>query len=473
MKITLLFPVLLTLCFHWAFAPQTATAQHRGVFYGSPGINDACYKLIRTADEHYVTAGRVNNKAALYKFDCAGNIVDSFRLAMPNSPFHEFFDVLELPNGEFVAIGHVDIAGPKEGLAVRFTADLQALDFKTFLDLDRDISLRQIVRNNAGQVFVGGLVQGVDIDYSNVFCATFSVAPLVLQDSITEFTNGVDEVFSLTLCADGNLLLTGVGRYGNIFFGESLTDKYAFVRKIKPDGTLLWEYVRNAEIFKNKFGLSYFGDAIENENTGNILAVGNKFTGDTLTNVLDAHFLLLSPNGQPLDALTIVMPGSQNLYQVIPSPNPDVPGFFAVGDSTPAVEPIKRAAPLLITVNEVNQKIELHSALTNQAGPLTIRSTVQVSEAPPRVAFAGIYYNPAEPGENHDLYIALPMLEVEIAESGGTLTAAVLPVGNGYQYQWYTNGQPILGANGPAFTPTTSGEYTVVVIDPEYCTGEQ
>ncbi len=38
-------------------------------------------------------------------------------------------------------------------------------------------------------------------------------------------------------------------------------------------------------------------------------------------------------------------------------------------------------------------------------------------------------------------------------------------------WQWYVNGQPIIGATGPAYTPETPGNYYVLVTDEYGCTG--
>jgi hypothetical protein len=38
-------------------------------------------------------------------------------------------------------------------------------------------------------------------------------------------------------------------------------------------------------------------------------------------------------------------------------------------------------------------------------------------------------------------------------------------------YQWYFNGQPIIGANAPTYTATLSGDYSVVVRDANGCAG--
>lgn len=60
-----------------------------------------------------------------------------------------------------------------------------------------------------------------------------------------------------------------------------------------------------------------------------------------------------------------------------------------------------------------------------------------------------------------------PKPTVYITASSGVLTA-VAPAAT--SWQWYKNGILIPGATGPTYTPTSSGDYTVVVTDGKTCT---
>ena len=98
------FPIIALLLFPWVANSQTAS------FFGAPGKNDVAHKIITTSDGSYLVAGQVDNDASLYKFDCQGQLVDSLRfdLGAPLS-YEHFFDVLELPNGQFLAVGAADV----------------------------------------------------------------------------------------------------------------------------------------------------------------------------------------------------------------------------------------------------------------------------------------------------------------------------------------------------------------------------
>lgn len=277
-------------------------------FFGASGKNDVAQKIIYTSDGHYLVAGQVDNDASLYKFDCQGHLVDSLRfdLEAPLS-YEQFFDVLELPDGEFVAVGSADVlfAEPPVDMvvAMRVSANLEVLASDTFLVLHKRGEARSLLRTETGRYILSGLVAGVGFDFGNVFSVTFDPVTLAPLDSITVFSYGVDNLHHINLAANGDLLFAGGSVLGNIFDPESPLLHRTYVRRTKPDGSLVWDYTHD-ETFKNKLGRAYFSDAIENPATGNIIAGGTRFTGDTV-NALDAQYLLFSPDGDSLDGHTL------------------------------------------------------------------------------------------------------------------------------------------------------------------------
>jgi hypothetical protein len=58
------------------------------------------------------------------------------------------------------------------------------------------------------------------------------------------------------------------------------------------------------------------------------------------------------------------------------------------------------------------------------------------------------------------------VLHPAITASGGTLSTTPYTT-----YQWYLNGSPISGATNQSYTPTTNGDYTVMVTDINGCSG--
>lgn len=471
MKPTSFFYITALVAYLSMVLPNTrCQAQYNARFFGASAKNDVCNKLIRTSDGGYLMAGIVDNDAALYKFDCAGNLLDSLRkdLAVANS-FETFNDVLELPNGEFLAVGHVLVPFVYGGaLAIRVSSDLKELAFDTFTVLGKAGELRNLVRTKNGQVYVSGIIDGTGFNLGDNFCASFNPAKLVVTDSVTVFNYGIlEEPTSLLETADGNFLMTGAGVTGDITTPEALVQHRAFARKFKPDGVKLWDFTRDAT-FKSKYGRATMAGASETL-PGNILIAGNAFTGDTTAdNILDVRFTLLSPDGKVLDENTVVKPGSQRLYQIIRTTLLGGNLLVAVGDSTANLRQ-GFASPFSAILGESAQKIVVVNAGADPSSPLSIHSIVEVPTE--RLAFAGVLYNPAESKTvNEDIFLATPGIGVLLSLSGSKATVTE-PIGAGYSYQWYTAAGAIPDATNPSYTAQTSGTYAVIVTDAQGCTG--
>jgi hypothetical protein len=440
-------------------------AQNSFQIIGTADKNDRPNRLIRTANGDFVMAGRVNNDAALYRFDCSGQILDSLRWDLAAlSSFEEFFDVMELPNGDFLAVGTANITLQyNSGLAVRTDANLKVLAADTMDIFGKDAALLQLARSKSGTVYLSGTVAGEGLNFSDNFCVAFAPNSLTVKDSVTVFNYGLDYPLSLTALDDGSLLMSGMAPIGNIFDTEAIIRNRAFVRKFKTDGTMQWEHVVESGQFKNKFGRAYYSSAVQNPASGNIIATGNIFTGDTTSgNILDLHYTLLSPSGALLDDTVATLPGSQRLYQSLRYDGTGNP-FFAVGDSTGNVPDIHDIAPLSTVFLDFNNQLYVFNTTANRDVSASIRSIVNVPDQ--RLAYTGSFYR-----EDEDVFMLFPSLEVLLTVSGPTATVTQ-PLGPDYTYQWYNAGGAIPGATGTTYTSPVNGPHAVLVTDPQGCTG--
>jgi len=471
---------LLAFLYFSAFFSEKVLTQTNPAIIGVPGKNDRVNRLLRTTDGGFVMAGQVDNDAALYKFDCSGKVINSLHWDLPDPlSYEQFFDVAELPNGELLAIGSINILFKYIGsVAMRLSADLKPIQFDTSrAGNPMGKWLRNIIQAKNGDWVVSGARAGYVYDYEDAFCATFDPVTLRLQDSITTFSYGIDQPMSLIQTADGNFVISGVSILGNIWDIENVWENRAFVRKFKPNGIKTWEHTRSAS-FKGKFGYASYSSIVENSANGHLLAVGNIFTGDTTTDdILDAHYALLSSSGLLLDTYTLSRPGSQNLWHTIPSRivpgsqntfGPDTLLYFAVGDSLPDVRN-HTASAFFCTVRETGNQLHFWASATNQAAPVSLRCALEVPTG--RFAFAGILYDPTEvPANNEDILFGFPGVEVKTTASG--LTASVTePLGTAFTYQWKDVTGSIAGATNVKFIAPKSGTYTVVVTDHQGCTG--
>lgn len=441
-------------------------AQNNFQLIGAADKNDRANRLIRTANGDFVMAGRVDNDAALYRFDCSGQILDSLRwdLAAPSS-FEEFFDVMELPNGEFLAVGTANIlAQYNSGLAMRVDANLKVLLADTMDVFGKDAALLQLARSKDGTVYLGGAVAGQSINFSDGFCAAFSPNSLTIKDSITVFNYGLDYPRSLSITDDGDLLMSGMAPVGNIFDSEALISNRAFVRKFKTDGTLRWQHLVEAGTFKNKFGRAYYSSAVQNPVSGNIIATGNIFTGDTTKgNILDLHYTLLSSSGLLLDDTVAALPGSQHLYQSLRYDGTGNP-FFAVGDSAGNVFSPAATAPLSTVFLDFGNQLFVFNTTVNRDVSASIRNIVNVPDQ--RLAYVGSFY---EDGDE-DIFVLFPSVEIQVVVNGPSATVTQ-PISPGYTYQWYNASGAIPGATGTTYTSPVNGQHAVLVTDPQGCTG--
>ena len=241
-------------------------AQNRIALFGVPDKNDFCNKMIATSDDLYLVAGTVNDNASLYLYDCATDVVASTFKSIPGSNNIETFqDVLELPNGQFIAVGNTNSAnlGLGDVMLMRTGSDLGELAFNTFKIQGKDAEARSIVRGADGLYYIAGNLTGEGPDLRDAFAARIDPQTLELVGPPLVFSFGIDVLFSANPTSDSCLLLSGLSAVGDIFPAETAVLNRAFVRKVKLDGTVQWDFFHDQTI-KNKFGRIYYTDAIEN-----------------------------------------------------------------------------------------------------------------------------------------------------------------------------------------------------------------
>jgi PKD domain/Secretion system C-terminal sorting domain len=457
---------LFSLALFTLFFAHFAIAQHRGVFFGVNGKNDECFGMLNNSDKSFMFYGIVDNDAALYKFDCAGNIVDSVRedLSYPSS-FEAFRDVVELPNGDFLAVGYAKVINPSRDLVLlmRFNADLEKLDFDTILVNGKAANAYKIgVLNN--RYFIGGYIAGAD--FGDVFWSEIDPQTLGLIGNVTVFSYGLDELNGVSNTADGGFLLTGTGVTGNFLCPQCTLNCKAFIRKIKPDGSLVWEHVRE-EMIVTKFGKVSYNAAYETP-FGNIIATGTHFSGDTLLNGLDGRVALFGPSGSPLDTVDLPMPGQQNINITLPFV---IPGIYALGGDSSALVAGNNRGPVTSIFGENNGQLVVLDFSSSML-PFAIKGMINVPNQ--RIAFAGVLYDPAEGNSatNKDVFVALPIITVEIDFDGCELSSNITSEGSDMEaYQWYLDGDLIPGATDNKHIPAASGEYQLLITDLEGCQG--
>jgi hypothetical protein len=458
--------IFLPLFLLFLFSLNTS-AQQKGIFFGENAKNDENHGMLYTTDGAFLFFGVVNNDAALYKFDCSGQITDSLRkdLTLSNS-FEGFRDAIELSNGDYLAVGYAKAINPNKDLVMlmRVNAQLQEQAFDTLKVNGKTANAFKVCKSG-NRYFIAGYIESPD--FGDVFVSEINPLTLALIGNPSVFSYGTDDLHAMTTTSDGALLLSGMATAGNIFAANSLLDQKAFIRKVKPDGTLIWEHVRSEKMV-NKFGRVTYDAVLENPNTGHLIVAGTHFSGDTLQNALDVRITLFNADGTPLDTADLMMPGQQNIHATLPFAIPGI--YLSGGDSTGLVAGDFRGGYTTV-FGENNGEIVVLDANSSPA-PFSVKGLVNVPEQ--RIGFAGVFYDPSEvnPSTNRDVFVAVPIIEVDIDFDGCELTSNITSDGStAPQYQWLLDGAPIADAIGNTHIPTASGEYALMVTDAAACGG--
>ncbi len=436
-------------------------------FFGQPSELDECFRMIRSADGYRFVACAVGNDAAIFKFDCQARAVDSVKkdLALPNS-FEAYRDLLELPSGEILAIGTAKVIGAlNHVLVTRYSAQLDELASDTLRINGLTAEGRTIVRSSqTGDTYIAGIVAGPGLDFGDVFWQKIDPITLDLIGTATTYSNGIDELSSVSQTADGHFLLAGHSVTGNIFDPEAILNNKPTVRKIAADGSIVWTYAQPRDAL-NKLGRASFSDAIELAGTGKTVAIGSVFGGASNNVPLDVGLYLLSPTGNLQTSTSAIMTGSQQVFRAKVADA--IPTLFVVfGDSTGNnLNESGRYFSQVWAISNDQFSLVSHSIDNVQSGVFP-RDFLQKGDD---FTAAGLW-KPQNSQETNLFYVSTTAFSMNITEQPDQTLAAVPTHEANYTYQWSFGGQPILGALDSIYQPTQNGNYTVVATNSSGCT---
>ncbi len=436
-------------------------------FFGQSSESDECFRMIRSADGNHLVACAIGNDAAIFKFDCQARAIDSVKkdLALPNS-FEAYRDLLELPSGEILAIGTAKVIGSlNHVLVTRYSAQLEELSSDTLRINGLTAEGRAVVRSNqTGDTYIAGIVAGVGLDFGDVFWQKIDPVTLDPIGTATTYSNGIDELSSVSQTADGHFLLAGHSVIGNIFDPEAILNNKPTVRKITKDGNIVWTYAQPRDAL-NKLGRASFSDAIELAGTGKTVAIGSVFGGASNTIPLDAALYLLSPTGNLQTSASIISSGSQQVFRArVADANPSL--FVLFGDSTGnnLNEP-GRYFSQIWAVSDNQFSLVSHSIDNAQSG-LFPRDFLQKGDD---FTATGLW-KPQNLSETNLFYVSTTAFSMAITEQSNQTLTAVPTHEADYTYEWIFGGQSISGAVDSIYQPTQNGTYTVVATNSSGCT---
>lgn len=434
--------------------------------FGVVEKDDEARKIITTTDYGFVVAGQNSNNAILNKYTPQGQLSGSFEYDFPVGSSYEYFsDVVELDNQSYLAIGD---ASSLDGslhhtFVARISATMAMVDWDTLLIFGKSSRGMQIEKAADGTILIAGIVSGAGFDFSDIYVVKINPNTLAIQDSITKFSYGVDEITALSFTNTGDLLVSGYSVLGNIFNANNNLTNIAWTRCITPQGVKKWETKRQVNIL-NKFGRQKNTFAIQHPQTQHILVGGCTYTGDTL-NPMNGWVGLLDLDGNLLDEWTLNQPGSQVLNDVAIKPTPSGILFEVIGDSTSALTSFRSACSTIL-LSESNQQIEMEQYISNN---MLIKPLSMVITSNNTTAYCGITYLAPFVTGNADGIVYFPALPQEdpvvlfftISDTICSNTPFIGAVINdATSYQWTFGDGTTFNDRFPNKTFTTPGTYT-------------
>lgn len=433
---------------------------------GEPFIPDAGYDLLLTQDGGFVTCGHRGNTAAVFRSDCAGNLVAQIEKQYAPGP-GRFFDAVQLPDGSIVAVGSCIIATPSDTLErvviLKTNSALAEIAVANFPVLNKSARGKSVAIAPNGAVLVFGEVTGLGVDFNDMFLQRVNTNSLQPVGDPLIYNNGVDIAEEIIGTVDGNYLLTGSSFLGNIFDPNAVILNRLLAIKTTENGAVLWHYAFQ-DNFQTQYGLAHCGGVEQNPVTGNFLLSGTTYGGSPQMHQ-DAFFLLLDNNGNFLDSAFLQAPMRQGIYGM--TTYTDVPGLYlAVGDSDNPVF----GTPNLLAAQaiEVNGQIFQSTLINETASPYALTDVIEMGQN--RLAIlATLPDNPALL-DSKDIIVATPEIgNIEILYQNCALVASFSATDP--MYQWYLDDTPLPGATGGVYFPAQSGVYRVRITDNLGCSG--
>jgi hypothetical protein len=432
---------------------------------GTPLVDEEGNRMIALSDGSFITVGFSGSKLAMVKTDCQGNIVAVLEKQVTPGPA-VLWDVLELPDGNLVAVGGANIATAADTSGhvylLKTTPGLIEIGSSSFLIQNKAAQGKSLALGSAGALMVYGEVEGAGLDFSDVFVQKVDAVTLQPAAAPTIFNHGVDQAGRIIAGEAGRFLLAGNSFVGNIFDPNALINNALRLTNVDENGAVQWQ-VEIPQSFQAKYGVATTAGVRKSLASANYMLAGTLFSG-TDARAQDAFFALISPGGVILDTAYAAAAGPQQYYGMMS--HQDNPGLFTVVGKGVELQP---DAPTLALAQayELNNEIFIAAATVDVATPVVLRDILELD--PGRFAYMGtLPDNPFAFGLT-DIIIATPEVNVGIVYQNCALAATLNTTGS--TYQWFYEGQPISNANQGVYFPTQPGLYSIQVLDTKGCSG--
>jgi hypothetical protein len=432
---------------------------------GNPLVDEEGNRMITINDGSYITAGFSGSKLAIYKTDCQGNKVAALEKQLSPGPA-VLWDVVELPDGNLVAVGGANIATATDTAGhvflLKTTPGLMELNASYFLIQDRAAQGKSLALGSSGALMVWGEVEGAGLDLSDVFLQKVDAATLQPAAAPIIFNNGVDQASRIITGASGQYLLAGNSFVGNIFDPNALINNALRLTNVDENGAVIWQ-VEIPQSFQAKYGVATTAGVRKSMASGNYMLGGTLFSG-TDQRAQDAFFALVSPSGAILDTAYAAADGPQQYHGIMS--HQDNPGLFTIVGKGVELQP---DAPTLALAQayELNNEIFIAAATVDVSTPVALRDILELD--PGRFAYMGSLPDNPFSFSLTDIIIATPEVNVGIVYQNCALAATLNTTGSAYQ--WFYEGQPIQNANQGVYFPTQPGLYSIQVLDAKGCFG--
>jgi hypothetical protein len=432
---------------------------------GTPMVDNDGLRMIALSDGNYITVGLSGGKAAMHKTDCRGNILATLeKQVFPGSAV--FSDVIELPDGNLVAVGNAIIATPTDTLnrvyLLKATPGLVEITSGHFLIQNKAAQGKSLVASNSGALMILGEVESSGADFTDIFVQAVDAATLEPVGSPSIYNNGFDISGRIIKSADGLFLLSGHSLFGDPFDPLQKVYNVLWLIKINEAGVVQWE-TEIPQLLENNIGIASIAGVRQSNASGNLMLAGTLYSGMPSME-MDGFYALISPDGIVLDTAYASAPGRQQFYSLLS--HQDNPGLFTMVGGGVEIQP---GVPTLALAQayEFMNTIFVAAATVDVANPVLLRDILELD--PGRFAYMGTLPDNAVNFSLTDIVIGTPAAIVGVVFQNCALAAVLNAPASAFQ--WYFEGQPIPNANQGVYFPTQPGIYALQVLDAKGCSG--